>query len=393
MDYKRLGAILFIITSTSVLAQNSIDQAIDSVRQNNKTIISAKQYVVARGLEYHSGITLENPSLSADYMIGRPVAGGNQVDFLAVQGFDFPTTYFKKGELADQRSELLNIGLRELEQNLFLDVKLLGLQMISLNRQKLVLEKRKVNSELIVADYQKKFDLEEINALDLNKAKIQLLRIKSGLRLIESQILIKTQHLTELNGGSPLTIVDTLYPISPLVPLFETLEVSIEAVDPRLKWLDQQKIIYQSQVDVSKAMALPKFEAGYHYQSVLGQTFNGVHVGMTIPLWQSKNTVKASKANVQYGSLQLDEHRVDHYFEIKELYEQYENLKRTLEEYRVALEGLNSEELLSISLELEEINFITYSMELQYYYATYDRYAQMELEYHLILAELFKYQL
>ena len=393
MDYKHIITILFIAVSTGISAQSSIDQVLDSVKQNNKTILAAKQYVAAKGLEYHTGLTLENPSLSADYMIGRPVSGGNQIDFLAVQSFDFPSTYVKKGKLADQKEEMLNIRLHETQQNILLETKLVALEMIYLNKQRQVLEKRKVNSEAIVADYQKKFDLEQINALDLNKAKIQLLRIQSEFRSIESQILIKTQQLTELNGGIPMTITDTLHPLPSVVPVFETLEDSIESNNPRLKWLNHQILVYQSQVDVNKAMALPKFEAGYHYQSVLGQTFNGVHVGVTIPLWQYKNTIKASESTVQLGTFQLEEYKVDHYYGIKGQYEQYENLKLTLEEYKTALNGLNSEELLAKSLELGEINFITYSMELQYYFTTYDQFSQIDLKYNIALAKLFKYQL
>ncbi len=393
MGYKLLSALLFTIYTISLSAQNSIEKAIDSVKQNNKTIISAKQFVSAKSMEYNTGLTIENPSISADYMIGTPVSGGNQFDFLAVQGFDFPTAYSKKGTLAEEKITLLNFSFQEMQQNILLEVKLMAIEMIYLNKKKLVLEKRKINSEQIVDDYQAKFQVQEISALDLNKSKIQLLNIKSELRSIESEIIIKTQHLTELNGGIPLSIADTLYPIAIDVPQFEVLEDSIEANDPRLKWLHQQTNVYESQVDVDKAMALPKFEAGYHYQSVLGQTFNGVHLGLTIPLWQNKNMIKASEANVELGTAEVEEHELDHFFEVKELYEQYENLKLTLQEYQLVLENMNSEQLLKTSLDAEEISFITYSMELQYYYDTYDAYSKIELDYHLVLAKLYKYQL
>ena len=45
------------------------------------------------------------------------------------------------------------------------------------------------------------------------------------------------------------------------------------------------------------------------------------------------------------------------------------------------------------SLELGEIDYITYSLDIQYYYAAYDQFLEIENNYHLAVAELFKYQL
>lgn len=394
MNCKRLGITLLIITNTSFSgAQSNLDDALNSIRQNNKTIKSIEQYIVAANLENRTGLTLENPSISADYMTGRPVSGGNQLDLLAVQGFDFPSIYSKKKQLAGQQEKLLNLERERGIQDILLEAKLTILELIYLNQQKNVVELRKVSAENILSTYQHKFDLEQISALDLNKAKIQLLNGQTQLRSIESAMGVNTHHLTELNGGIPLSIMDDNYPVTSIVPEFESINDTIEVHDPNLKWLIQQNNTFKTQIDVRKAMALPSFEVGYHYQSVLGQKFNGVHFGVTIPLWENKNMVKASVANAQFGDVKIEEHKIQHHFEIKELYRNYENIKLALEEYKMVLEVLNSEHLLVKSLELGEINFITYSTELQYYYNTIDQYAQLNLDYQIAVAELFKYQL
>jgi len=384
---------LILVTTVSVSAQNSLDRTLSSVREKNKTIIAAKQHVTATQLGNHTGLAPENPSISADYLIGRPVEGGNQFDFTITQGFDFPTVYSHKKRMANQQDELSTIGLRGVEQEVLLEAKITYLELIHLNRQKQTLEKRTANSTALVDNYQKKYDAEQISGLELNKAKLQLLNFQSELRTIKSQIEVKTQHLTELNGGLELSIQDLVYPVEPIVPDFNTLEASIEAVDPQLLWLNQQSVMNQTALRISKAQALPKWETGYHYQSVLGQVFNGVHFGLTIPLWEHKNTVKHADATIQLTDFRLEEHKVEHYFEIKELYHNYETLKETLTNYSELLDGLNSEEILNKSLELGEIDFITYVMELQYYYTFHDQLRVVEKDYQVALAELFKYQL
>ena len=393
MNHKKAVVLLFMVASNFLRAQTTIEQALTSIERSNKTLITADQYVRAKKLELHTGLTLENPFVSADYMIGRPVSGGNQFDFLASQAFDFPSVYSKKGDLAGEEETMLAIKLQNLRQSILLESKTTILEIIHLNRQQLTLQKRVESSTALVSSYQQKFDAEEISALELNKAKIQLLNFRSQLRAIKNQITIGTAHLTELNGGNELTITDTNYPIQPLVPSFEILEDSIESNDPQLKILNQQIAVYQSNLSLNKSMSLPKFELGYHYQSVLGQTFNGAHFGVSIPLWENKNTVKSANAHIQLGNIELEEHKIEHFFEIKELYGKYENLKQTIEEYNEVLNGINSKDILQLSLELGEINFITYSAEIQYYYDAHDNLSELEKEYQIALAELFKYQL
>ena len=140
-------------------------------------------------------------------------------------------------------------------------------------------------------------------------------------------------------------------------------------------------------------MALPNLEIGYRYQTVLGQTFSGAHFGISLPLWEHKNTIKAERARVELTTIEINEHETEHYYEIKELYATYENLKKDLAEYNAVIIQLNSEEILNKSLELGEINFITYAMELNYFYNTYDQFSILEKEYHMAIARLYKYQL
>lgn len=391
--HKHFISLLFISATSIVSAQGSIDEVLNSIEQNNKSIAAAEQYVEAKNLEYRTGNTPDNPSVSADYMIGKPASGGNQFDFLAIQSFDFPTAYIHKGNLADERETLLQIELEEMKQNVLFEAKVLCLELVYLNQYKQILNKRIVTSQGIVDNYQIKYDAEQISGLELNKAKIQLLGHKSQLRSIESLIVVANEKLTELNGGNPLSISDTLYPDLMVVPEFEALNDSIESNDPRLKWYNQQSEVFQTQVKVNRSLALPQIETGYHYQTVLGQTFNGVHLGLTIPLWQNKNTVKSSQAYVEMNNFQTEEHKTEHYYYIRQLYEEHLNLQATIIEYKSVLGELNSEEILLQSLELGEIDFITYAMELEYYYKAKDDLLALEKEYQMIVAELFKYQL
>jgi cobalt-zinc-cadmium efflux system outer membrane protein len=391
--YNRLMSLLFIIAVSFGHAQSSIDNALALIEKNNKHIKSAEQFVAMKQLENRSGISLENPSVSADYMIGRPVSGGNQFDFLAVQSFDFPSVYAKKGGLADEWNLLLEIELKAIRQDILLEAKLLILELIYLNKQKEISQERTNQSQRIVDDYQKRYNAGDTTILALNKSKIHLLTHKSNARRLSSEITIKREHLAELNGGLSIEINSTTFPIENAVEPFDLLEDKIEQSDPALKALRQQSSISESQLALSKAMALPSFELGYHYQSVLGQRFNGAHLGFTIPLWEHKNKVQTERLRVELTKIKINEHETEHFYEIKELYQAYENLKVEFEEYEAALGELNSEFLLKKALDAGEINFINYVYELNYYYDASDELRSIERDYHSAIAKLYKYQL
>lgn len=391
--YKQICILILLAFPGMLSGQNSLEKALLSVAQNNKTILAASEYAIARQKEFRTGLTPDDPFVSSDYMIGRPKSGGNQFDFQIVQSFDFPSSYSRKGRLADEKGQLVQLSSQATRQDILLEAKIVCLEIIHLNQKKLVLQRRKAMAEGLVDNYQKQFEKREITALDYNKARIQLLGFVTELERVSSRIELETGHLATLNGGERIVISDTLYPAALNVPEFEALADSAASGSIELQWLDQQINVFQSQVQVTKAATLPKIEAGYHYQTVLGQRFNGAHLGISLPLWQRGTQIEASEAFVQYGKYKADDQLNRHYQATRELYQQYEVQQNAIASYREVLQSLNTREVLSKSLALGEINFITYATELSYFYEARDALFELEKDSQITLAKLFKYQL
>jgi len=375
-----------------VLAQQ-IQEVLGQIESNNKKIKAATVLVDASKIELITGINPDDPFIEADYMIGRPVAGGDQFDFMAVQAFDFPSVYRKRKYLAATKGKVLDQNFKEIRQEILFEANKLCVVGIHLNRKQQLYEERKERSQLIADDYEKKFKAEEISILDLNKAKIQLLGIEVELRSIKSAIQINNAHLTELNGGVETAITGNSYESGAELPAYEILLDSIKMADPSLSALQEQTRVYEANLDLSKAMKLPKFEAGYHFQSVLGQTFNGAHVGVSIPLWQQKNTVKSSLAKIELGKIILDEHVIEHQYNVSEQYSIYLNLKENLREFSEVLNANDNEEILKQLLLAGEIDFITYAVELEYFYKAQDDMQITEKDYQITIAKLQKHKL
>lgn len=374
-------------------AQSTLDAVLYSVERNNKSLAAVCQFWEARKLEYQTGLTLPNPTLEGQYLIGSPATAGNQVDILAVQPFDFPTTYKKRRELAAAQGEVSNSQFSERRMQVLLETKRTCLEMIYRNKLASLYGERKSQFERLLTDFQKKLDTGEGNILDVNKTKLQLLEI-SQLQQENAVELQKLQtHLTELNGGEVLVFQDTEYPPLPETQSFEELEAAYEAVDPLRKTLEQEKRIAEKQLDVARTWRLPRFEAGYHYQGILGQRFNGPHLGITLPLWEQKYRTEAQQAQVVFADLQLQDHLNAHFYEIKELYARQELLRKSMEEYRAALNASSNTALLDKALRLGEISTIEYFLELSFYQNALLHVLKTEWDYQVAVAELTQFRL
>ena len=91
-----------------------------------------------------------------------------------------------------------------------------------------------------------------------------MLAIKTELQINESERNQVLHKLSELNGGVEIVLQDTIYPSVTVIPAFEEIDSLIEANDPVVKTIKQEKEVAKYQLDLTKSLSLPKIEAGYH---------------------------------------------------------------------------------------------------------------------------------
>ena len=364
---------LSLVICTSVNAQSTIENVLAEI---NKT-----------------GLNPSNPTAEYDFLKGSPANAGNQHDFTITQQLDFPSAYIKRSQLAKTqiaRSEYEIIANR---QDILLEAKKVCIALIYHNKLQEQLITQKHNFEKLLSSVQTKLEKGDGNILEMNKAKLQLIQIKKKFQENVSAINELNIKLSELNGGIEIVFTDTVYFSPTSIPDFAQLEKDYEKLDPLLKMLQQQKLISQKQLELSKSLSLPKMELGYHYQGILGQTYSGFHTGISVPLWENKNSVKQKKSQLLYSESQLIAHTNEHYFHIKHIYERYTNLKTTLLEYQSIFTTLNNTALLNKALALGEITTMQYLVEMNFYTEAQTDFIQTEKEYHDTIAELYKYLL
>lgn len=382
-----------MLIADASMAQSPFDSILDSIKYNNKTIRLKAKELEERRLNLKSEMNLSNPKVDYDYLKGSPSTAGNQTDLTINQPFDFPTAYIKRKQLLEEQNTEAELALLLVKQEVLLDAKMLLLELIFRNKIQDILLARMKNAQNYLSAYELKFTSGDANILDLNKAKLEMIDVNTKVELNSSEILQLKQKLIELNGGENLNFQLFTYPERVDVPEVEALELEIESQDPIRKLLEQQRVISSKNIEFSKSMALPKIETGYHYQAILGQTFQGVHVGFTIPLWENRNKIKSMQAHLIATESKLDEHKIEHSAEIKQLHEKQRSLKSILAQYEQLLEPEEYSRLLNQAFEFGEISSINYYMEIAYNYTTVYNYLLTEMEYHQAIARLYRFQL
>ncbi|NQU53239.1 MAG: TolC family protein [Bacteroidetes bacterium] len=138
---------------------------------------------------------------------------------------------------------------------------------------------------------------------------------------------------------------------------------------------------------------MPKFSGGYMSESVVGESFKGVSVGMSIPLWENKNKVKLATAQQQVALEIANDAKLQSYNQFKGQYEKAKSLQKTLASYKEALQMVNSSDLLKKALDAGELSLIEYILELTLYYETTHKFISVENELNQLAASLYFFEL
>jgi outer membrane protein, heavy metal efflux system len=387
--------IIFMALSAWAINTNgqTIEAVLGQIEKNNKTLMAEKQYWESERLSFKTGLNPENPKIDYEHLPGRPEGAGTQKDLSITQSFDFPTSYSKRRRVADEQIEYSSLQYSVFRQEILLEAKLNCLLYIHRKNLQAEYDKRLKDANTLLSAINRRVNQGESNILDLNKVRLLHLDISNESALNASELLKLQNKLEEMNGGATLNLFSLEYTASGELPPFEEMDSLIEANDPVVKAVEQEREINEQQVGATRQLTLPKFEGGFHRQSILGQTYQGFHVGMTIPLWENSNRVKTQKARLLHSEFQIAEHRTEHYFGNKQLYEQYLHWSRTNDRYNEILNSANNDVLLNRAFEAGQISLIEYLMEVRYFYDAISKSLEAERNVHEAIARLHKFQL
>ena len=384
------GCLIFI---GSFAQTNSINELLNEIEKNNTELKAYQVFIESRRLENKSGNNLPDPKFSAYYLPFGANITSEYTEFQISQSLEFPSVYAAQGKWNDLKALQLETSYSKVRQDILLKAKLYIIELTILQKQKEIETIRQDQSKQVFDQIQELFNSEQLGILDLNKAKIAWIQEQFVVEQIYTEMQAVLALLEKLNGGNPVIIKQYVLENSIEIDAFETIWKDKIVADPFIIELKANEAVSLQKIKVEKNKALPNLTAGYNYQGVKGNNYSGFYGGISIPLWNSKNKVKAAEASYRYQQTNTKVITTTHYVNFKEQYNRYQLLFKKYNEYQVTMKSLNSEELLFKAYMLGEFSFMEYYVELQFYRKALDKMLQMEKEIYQLKARLLKHQL
>lgn len=382
---------LFVVTGYS--QNKNIGQLLNEIEQNNTELKGYQSFIESQQFINKGANNLPDPQLSGYYLPFGDNASGNYTEYELSQSFEFPTVYTSRSKWNDLRSVQLQTSYANKRQEVLLKAKTFLIELAFLYKQEAIETERRAQAKQVFDQIQELFDKEQVGILDLNKAKIAWIQEQFVVEQLQSEIQILRSQLRTLNGGKPVEGIPSEIPMSIGINSIDTLWEERLASDPSIQKLKASETASFQKVKLEKNKVLPNLALGYNYQGVSGSNFSGFYGGISIPLWNSRNKVKAAEAEYEYQQANTQVVTASVYADFQKAYKRYDLMLEKYKEYQSTMGSLNSEELLFKAYMLGEYSFMDYYVELQFYRNAIDKMLQMEEEIQLLQAQLLKHQL
>lgn len=363
---------IFQILSVFFLMQPAVSQVpfsslLDTVALNNKSLSAARQLAESQKLSAKTGIYLDNPTVSFDRLSN---ATGNYSEMLISQSFDFPSTYVHKSKIAGLSSRQADEQLRKEKLDVLTSFVQVYTELVYINRRISLLSKRLEMSQRLLVGVEKRLTLGDANVFENNRVKSEAAKTHSEFQLAESRRKTLQFALAELNGGKTITVGDTLYPVLHDFQVNDSTPAAVSANSPIVKQWEARARVADRNVYLQKSLSLPKFEIGYRQDITTGQTFNGIHAGVTIPLFENKNSVKSAKANYLYTAEATNASRLEVQSNIKQFIEEYKTLQHSVSRMNEIFGNINTPGLLMKAYDIGQISYTEFFAEHENYHST-----------------------
>lgn len=370
----------------------SINDILKSVEQNNKELQAMNERGKAQALDIDAQNNLSDPSIEYSPFFAKGVSGVASSELVVKQGFDFPTLYAARSKSGKLQKDVVNLDYLASRCNILLSAKQLCLDLILLNQEHELLEKRRKNAEELLAMYETRMKNGDATILELNKVKMDRMNVQTEVTQNETAHQTALQSLLALNGNMPLEFDQTDYPISQDVVDYEALYDKAVASELTLRSARADVLASEQNVKVNKQNWLPKFEVGYRRNTDGSDASNGFMVGASFPLFSGRNKLKSAKAKLQESTLQLDNVKVQTENNVRSKVNEMKQLRKAADTYDTAL--LNSTlDLLRKAVEGGELSIIEYYVEADAIYKNLQTQMQLENKYQKAYAELTKGEL
>lgn len=387
-----IAALTVLMPLASALSQE-VEGIIAEIEQNNTTLEALRKEADASLISNKTGIYIQNPEVAFDYLWGDPASIGNRKDISVMQTIDFPSAYLHRNAISSIRNRQVELEFRKQRTEILTHARLVYADLVYQNALLSSLIKRQADAGILAGAYRQAFENGEKGVMEYNRAQMNYLNLSRTVEEASTQRKILLQELQTLNGGRVIDVKSDSFEQVTLPADFEQWYIEAEKLNPVLAWLREDISLGERGEKLSTSLSLPRLQAGYMSEEVVGQKYQGISVGISVPLFENKNSVRYAKARSLAAREAEADAKIQFYSNMKSLFIQTSDLIAAVETYRAGLRQTDNSLLLRTALENGEISLGEYILELSLYYENADRLLEMERELHSSFIRLNKYSM
>lgn len=361
-------------------------------------VVQSPEYQVAIAQEKAASADLANlnrlpdPEVEFEYKWGDTSEAGHKLDLGVTQSFDWPGVYAARREEAKALDNLISAQTIARYQELRLQIAQLLVELTYQNRQLALLDSISATYDDLHRAYQRGRETGHTTLLDLKKIELEQLNVR---REVIDARNAREEALTALNVLCPD------YDWSMLSTTTEYPAVGNLGDDDLAYWMDSalrsdkeillkgtERAVAESRVKVEKRGALPTWSLGYRYANEDGFNFNGVAVGVSVPLWSSRAKVKSAQAQLVANDLAISTAREQVANQVSAEFSRAQRLNADCEQYRSTLFSSDLPRLLKMALDGGEMSLLDYLQESAYFLQAHQQLLTLERDLALTLASL-----
>lgn len=372
----------------SLPAHAQIDEVLLQIEQNNGTLRALSNQAEADKLANRTGIAPSEPEVEFARLWGRPGEIGNRTDIAVTQSFDFATISGARARQARRRSAMIDMGFASERTAILLEAKQYCIELIHCNRLARELDVRLGHARSIADGYARKLESGDASRLEYNKALLGLSTVQGEIARNDVERAALTAELRRLNGGAEIALDAVVFPSAELPADFDGWLDQAADRSPVLEYVRAGVEADRGKVSLARTEWLPEFNVGYLREQVPGELFQGITVGVSIPLWSNANRVRQAQASLRASQARAEDARVQFCEQLRNLYSRAVGLHSAAVEYDRALSELSGAGLLEQALDAGAISLLEYIVETGLYYDTRERAMEAERDFQLAQAEL-----
>ena len=384
------GIVLFvaILATSTLFAQNGIEKALAEIEANNTTLKAMQKTVEAQKRANHADNALADPEVGINRLWGDPSSIGNRTDVSVSQEFDFPKITGAKARVARRRDDMVDWQYKSERASILLEAKKAVIDVIYYNKYIAELERRLSHADAIYKAQKRSLEAGASNQLEYNNVSLNLSQIVTDMKKAGAERQALMAQLARLNGGQPLKVTETEYSLPDLPADFDSWYMQVAAAHPSVGFAESQTEMSRKQLSAARQSALPSFSLGYMSEKTMGEQFQGVTVGLSVPLWSSGRRIKQAKRENEAANAMREDTKEQIRGVLNERYTRARGLMTAAEETKKALAKADNSQLLTKALKAGEISIVEYLVGLSYYYDAIDNMLTIECDCQKACAEL-----